>query len=137
MLGGPAEASSGEGVSGERAERAAHGPRGARVGGCRATERRRRGQPSRRTKGWKGEDGLVGDDARGDVCEPGVGAESRDFVSGRRGRYVEPRRVVVRVNEGYGKVSRSRSRSLGASEELIRDEMGTGIDASLVALGGS
>ena len=44
---------------------------------------------------------------------------------------------VVDVNEGYGKVSRSRSRSLGASEELIRDEMGTGIDASLVALGGS
>lgn len=44
---------------------------------------------------------------------------------------------VVHVNEGYGKVSRSRSRSLGASEELIRDEMGTGIDASLVALGGS
>jgi hypothetical protein len=29
---------------------------------------------------------------------------------------------VVHVNEGYGKVSRERRRSLGASEELIREE---------------
>ena len=29
---------------------------------------------------------------------------------------------VVHVNEGYGKVSRERRRSLGASEELFREE---------------